>query len=408
MLLFHQNRFKGATHGGIPAKSCIPERMLPPFLDLIIWGHEHDCQVEPRQFAENQFIVQPGASVVTSLSRGEAGSKYCCVVEVQGSTFRSVPLEVPTRPFIFAEVSLAAKLPEEDLHDESAIHDLLAEEVRQAIETSKGFLHDRNVRFQTEQAELKRTFDVYHHWQVPQQQDVEPLIRLRVDTTTADGQEQCPTLANVRFGQQFVDSVANPEEILLFVRKKNSGMRRPAADLPSISFQSAAEDTRMELANLIFSTLGDGKLDVLPEHLLNEAVQEYVYRENIHSVTRAVDDNVARVRREMREQLQNGAASDASIIRERITQITAALRSQVDMTSSAFPENLVPSPAAPDKTVSPDNIPLGNVAAKPRTRSSPKRSPKKAVGVRKRRAAIDFIGLDEEEDRPAKRISLRR
>lgn len=35
-------RYKGAF-GGLPNKNCIHEQMLPKHLDLVIWGHEHDC-----------------------------------------------------------------------------------------------------------------------------------------------------------------------------------------------------------------------------------------------------------------------------------------------------------------------------------------------------------------------------
>ncbi|CDJ60899.1 double-strand break repair protein, putative [Eimeria maxima] len=37
LLLVHQNMYKGA-HGGSPAKNCLLEKMLPPFMDIVIWG----------------------------------------------------------------------------------------------------------------------------------------------------------------------------------------------------------------------------------------------------------------------------------------------------------------------------------------------------------------------------------
>lgn len=39
----HQNRVQhGAT-----AKNCIQEKHIPNFLDLVVWGHEHECRADP-------------------------------------------------------------------------------------------------------------------------------------------------------------------------------------------------------------------------------------------------------------------------------------------------------------------------------------------------------------------------
>lgn len=39
LLVLHQNRVK---HG---ATNYIPEEFVPKFIDVVVWGHEHDCQV---------------------------------------------------------------------------------------------------------------------------------------------------------------------------------------------------------------------------------------------------------------------------------------------------------------------------------------------------------------------------
>eukprot|EP00915_Cephaloidophora_sp_WS-2016_P007274 GHVH01009884.1.p1 GENE.GHVH01009884.1~~GHVH01009884.1.p1 ORF type:complete len:349 (-),score=51.93 GHVH01009884.1:1331-2377(-) len=82
-MLIHQNRFRGAR-GGMLTKNCIHDYQLPSFLDLVIWGHEHDCQVEPVPSANHAFhIVQPGSSVITSYQPAEAcRPKHVAIVEV--------------------------------------------------------------------------------------------------------------------------------------------------------------------------------------------------------------------------------------------------------------------------------------------------------------------------------------
>ena len=40
ILVIHQNAFKGIT--GANYKNCIHPKQFPNFLNLIIWGHEHE------------------------------------------------------------------------------------------------------------------------------------------------------------------------------------------------------------------------------------------------------------------------------------------------------------------------------------------------------------------------------
>lgn len=70
LFVLHQNRVK---HG---AKDYIPEHFLPEFLNLVMWGHEHKCEIDPVPVGDGStFITQPGSSVATSLSEGEAVPK---------------------------------------------------------------------------------------------------------------------------------------------------------------------------------------------------------------------------------------------------------------------------------------------------------------------------------------------
>jgi hypothetical protein len=39
VFVLHQNR----VQHGPNAKNCLQERHLPDFLDLVVWGHEHEC-----------------------------------------------------------------------------------------------------------------------------------------------------------------------------------------------------------------------------------------------------------------------------------------------------------------------------------------------------------------------------
>ena len=71
-----------AKHG---ATNHIPASFLPEFLDLVIWGHEHECLIEPEWVPcgedlegeeKGVFISQPGSSIATSLTDGELAKKW--------------------------------------------------------------------------------------------------------------------------------------------------------------------------------------------------------------------------------------------------------------------------------------------------------------------------------------------
>eukprot|EP01067_Filipodium_phascolosomae_P003652 Filipodium_phascolosomae@DN2653_c0_g2_i1.p1 len=57
IMLIHQNRFKGAA-GGSLNKNYIHETFLPSFLDLVVWGHEHECVIDPQESMKVSLIIK--------------------------------------------------------------------------------------------------------------------------------------------------------------------------------------------------------------------------------------------------------------------------------------------------------------------------------------------------------------
>lgn len=53
VLVLHQNRSPRGP------KNYIPESMIPDFVKLVIWGHEHDCRIIPEEVGD-VYISQPG------------------------------------------------------------------------------------------------------------------------------------------------------------------------------------------------------------------------------------------------------------------------------------------------------------------------------------------------------------
>ena len=129
----HQNRDLGRG-----SKNCVHESMIPEWMDLVVWGHEHECNIEPAESLVGTFrITQPGSSVATSLTAGEARRKKVGILDVRGQQFRllSVPLS-SVRAFAVGDVNLGdvarsngGVLDKEDPKVEERMGDLLAGEV---------------------------------------------------------------------------------------------------------------------------------------------------------------------------------------------------------------------------------------------------------------------------------------
>lgn len=308
VMILHQNRHKG-NRGGAPNKSCIHEQMLPPFLDLVIWGHEHDCEVNPRESLQAGFyVVQPGSSIATALSAGEVQMKHVALIDVKQGVFRCTPVPLWTvRPLVMKDVSLA----ESGLlrTDAQAIWNALSSDVEALI--AQG---EEEVRRRRRELAARGT----------QGQGLEapslPLVRLRVEHS---GYE---TISGQSFGQQFAGRVANPEEVLLFHRRgaANSaavGSRKAAvSDNLEIEEAPAGGDDGVKIQDIIYKYIeGEQGLSILPEPDLNDAVQSFVHRaENgaidqfVRRIVEATNEAVLRESRavgeeEIRVQIQDRA-----------------------------------------------------------------------------------------------------
>ncbi|KAM4682453.1 double-strand break repair protein MRE11 isoform 6-T7 [Amazona ochrocephala] len=103
LFVIHQNRSK---HG---ATNYIPEQFLDDFINLVVWGHEHECKIAPCKNEQQCFYVsQPGSSVVTSLSPGEAVKKHIGLLHVRGKKMKMQKIALETvRTFYMEDIVLA-------------------------------------------------------------------------------------------------------------------------------------------------------------------------------------------------------------------------------------------------------------------------------------------------------------
>lgn len=187
-------------------------------MDVVVWGHEHECLIEPRLNPEMNFrVMQPGSSVATSLMPGEAVDKHVAILNITGKDFTSESVRLKTvRPFVMREIIL---------QDEPGMKAI----AKQDDNRSKITRHLTNVVNELiEEARAK--------WQEVQQdrpgvQKVEmplPLIRLRVEYTAPEGGRfDCENPQ--RFSNRFIGMVANTNDIVQFHRKKAGTTRMSIA-----------------------------------------------------------------------------------------------------------------------------------------------------------------------------------
>lgn len=127
ILVVHQNRFKAC---GPSAKNCVQDWVFPSFFDLIIWGHEHDCETEARRTQNRNYqIFQPGSTVSTSLTEGEARAKHMFLLEIRKLGFKMTPIPIrATRQILFKHIELANLKSENIVQEVCDIFDSLLKE----------------------------------------------------------------------------------------------------------------------------------------------------------------------------------------------------------------------------------------------------------------------------------------
>lgn len=286
MLVLHQNR---VAHG---PTGYIPEHFLDEFLDLVIWGHEHECQAcEPATCPQRGFTVcQPGSSVATSLSEGETKGKHVVILEVTGKQMRLLPIPLASvRPFIMRDVVLREATPRLEVHDARGVTAHLTAQVEQMIALAER-------EWASKQAALT----------IDQQRPMPlPLIRLRVDYAAevdAEGFASAYAISNPqRFGQQFVGRIANPRDVVHFVRRRATsqggssgrGAATKQSTEPNMALALGRAET-MRVEDLIGQFLASQRLDLLPQNEFSDIVRMAVEKDDRDAIEAFVKGSLER------------------------------------------------------------------------------------------------------------------
>ncbi|KAI5197740.1 DNA repair exonuclease [Aureobasidium subglaciale] len=275
LMSVHQN------HHAYTETGYLPENFLPSFMDLIIWGHEHECLINPRYNPEQTFhVMQPGSSVATSLMPGEAVTKHVAILSVTGKEFKCEPIRLKTvRPFVMREIVL-----QDDAHMKRlAMKDDNRTEVTRYLSTIV-----EDMIKEAEQA-----------WRDAQEEEIDentmvptPLIRLRVEYTAPEGGRfDCENPQ--RFSNRFMKKVANVNDVVQFHRKKTGTSRKKEQpDMPDESvLQSMAIDT-VKVEKLVQEFLTAQSLTILPQNAFGDAVSQFVNKDDKHAMEAFVDESL--------------------------------------------------------------------------------------------------------------------
>jgi double-strand break repair protein MRE11 len=268
----HQN------HHAYTESGYLPENFLPEFLDLIIWGHEHECKIEPETNTERGFkVIQPGSSVATSLCQPETEPKHVTILSITGKEFTHEPIRLKSvRPFVMKEVVLQEdrqmrKKGLEGGDNKVAVDRFCIEHVEELIKQANA-----------EWLELQQEND-----EEPDEELVPPLplIRLRVEYTAPEGGSYIIDNPQ-RFSARFADRVANTNDIIQYHRKKTAGIRKSkaAVEVPDADSMAQLNMDAIKIDELVKEFLTAQNLTILPQSAFGDAVQQFVQKDDKHAM----------------------------------------------------------------------------------------------------------------------------
>ncbi|XP_027068744.2 double-strand break repair protein MRE11-like isoform X1 [Coffea arabica] len=301
ILVLHQNRVKTNP------KNAINEHFLPRFMDFIVWGHEHECLVDPQEVPGMGFhITQPGSSVATSLIEGESKQKHVLLLEIKGNQYR--PTKIPlasVRPFEYTEVVLKDE-PDIDPNDQNSILEHLDKVVSNLIK--------RSGQKAVNKSELKL-----------------PLVRVKVDYSGF------MTINPQRFGQKYVGKVANPQDILIF--SKISRKDQKEAKIDDSERLRPEELNQQNIEALVAEH--NLKMEILPVNDLDIALHNFVSKDDKMAFYSCVRYNLEETRNKIARDSDSLKFDEKDIIvkvgeslQERVKERASQTKDTLQFTSS--------------------------------------------------------------------------
>ena len=280
----HQNHH---AHG---PTSYLPENFLPELLDLVIWGHEHECVINPQTNAEMGFkVMQPGSSIATSLAPGEAVQKHVAILGITGREMKCEPVKLKTvRPFVYKEIILgtipeAKKLIEKEGHRHK-LTEYLMKQVDNLIAEAQQQWEDAQWEDDQEEGDedAEKTAPL-------------PLVRLRVEHTGINGKKfeiENPQ----RFSNRFTGRVANNHDVVQFHQKKRAvqAARLKASEELKELLAHQEMPEAVKVSKLVADFLNAQSLSILPQNYFGDAVNQYIDKDDKRAMEIFIADSLSK------------------------------------------------------------------------------------------------------------------
>ena len=279
LMSVHQN------HHAYTETGYLPENFLPDFIDLVVWGHEHECLIDPKYNPEMNFhVMQPGSSVATSLMPGEAVPKQVAILSITGRDFTVDTIRLKTvRPFVVKEIVLSEEKEAKKWTKGSDARTRLTQYLVKIVE---GLIEQANAEWREQQDQAQAELD-------EESGPPLPLVRLRVEYTTPDGGSyDCENPQ--RFSNRFVGKVANVNDVVQFYRKKSGGTKKAqnGAALPEESILAQLSIDSIKVEKLVREFLTAQSLTILPQNSFGDAVTQFVDKDDKHAMEMFVTDSL--------------------------------------------------------------------------------------------------------------------
>lgn len=281
LLTVHQNHYAHTL------TSYLPENMLPDFLDLVVWGHEHECLIDPQKNPQTGFhVMQPGSSIATSLVPGEAVTKQVAILNLVGKEFHieKIPLKT-VRPFVTREVVLSQDRRFKGLEKKPDNRQDVTKRLMVIVEE---MIEEANAQWRAVHADDEME---------DEEEQPLPLIRLKVEYTAPEGCEfevENPQ----RFSNRFAGKVANQNDVVHFYRKKTGGAKRAAAERGVLGAgadigQSHESFDTLKVDQIVQEFFTQQNLKILPQAPFGDAVNQFVSKDEKFAVELFVADSLS-------------------------------------------------------------------------------------------------------------------
>ena len=212
-----------------------------------------------------------GQDVLTSLSY-----RQVAIIHVEERDFMMEPITLKTvRPFVMDDIDLdeAIERASVKIEEKQAVIKVLKKKVAELIARADREWHEK--------------YDALPAAERPEK--MLPLVRLRVAYTRHE------TGNIIRFGQDFVDKVANPRDLLQFHKKKGSQVNKKNANLkehytePTDEMLPAERLEKVHMSDLVQKYLSSQSLQILNPAGLERAVMNFVDKDDRDAIGHFVE-----------------------------------------------------------------------------------------------------------------------